>query len=140
MEVQRVTTDRQLEEAYKIREKVFVEEQGVPPDKERDEHDAYSEHVLAYAEGKPVGTGRTRMVGDSAKLERVCILEAYRKHGIGKAIILELERIAREKGAVKAKLHGQTHAEAFYRKLGYETKSPVFLEEGIPHVRMEKPL
>jgi len=37
-------------------------------------------------------------------------------------------------------LHGQTQAEGFYEKLGYQASSDVFMEEGIPHVLMVKEL
>jgi predicted GNAT family N-acyltransferase len=71
-------------------------------------------------------------------LERICILEAYRKFGLGKTIIKKLEEIAAEKGVTRVKLHGQTQAEGFYNKLGYLTSSDVFIEEDIPHVLMVK--
>lgn len=140
MEAKRVTTQKQLDDAFHIRKAVFVEEQGVPLADEFDEHDTYAEHILVYFEGQPVGTGRMRVVDEQVKLERICLLTPYRKYGLGKLIIGTLEQLAREKGMTKAKLHGQTHAEVFYQKLGYETKSPVFMEDGIPHVLMVKTL
>ena len=51
-----------------------------------------------------------------------------------------LEEIAKEKGTAKVKLHGQTQAEGFYKKLGYETSSSIFMEDGIPHILMIKQL
>lgn len=140
MEATRVTTQKQLEDAFRIRREVFVEEQGVPLADEFDEHEATADHILVYFEGQPVGTGRLRVVDGQAKLERICLLPPYRKYGLGKLIIETLEQLAREKGMTKAKLHGQTHAEGFYHKLGYETNSPVFMEDGIPHVLMVKSL
>ena len=50
------------------------------------------------------------------------------------------EEIAREKESTKATLHGQTQAEGFYKKLGYQTSSDVFMEDGIPHILMTKML
>jgi len=40
----------------------------------------------------------------------------------------------------KIKLHAQTHAEGFYKKLGYVTVSGEFMDAGIPHVEMVKKL
>jgi predicted GNAT family N-acyltransferase len=48
--------------------------------------------------------------------------------------------MAAEQGLRQAKLHGQKQAEGFYQKLGYETSSAVFMEDGIPHVIMVKSL
>ena len=33
-------------------------------------------------------------------------------------------------------LHAQTYAEGFYQKFGFERCSDVFMEDGIPHVKM----
>lgn len=135
--------DHDLQKAFQIRKEVFVKEQGVPVEAEFDEFDTLDgrcEHILAYYNEQPVGTGRLRVVEGVGKLERICILAPYRKFGLGKTIIKELEEIAKEKGMSRVKLHGQTQAEGFYEKLGYHTSSDVFMEEGIPHVLMVKEL
>ena len=143
MELKRITDDNDLKQAFDIRKKVFVEEQGVPVEAEFDEFDTLNgqcEHILVYYEEYPVGTGRVRVVDGAGKLERICILAPYRKFGLGKVIIKALEELAKEKGISRVKLHGQTQAEGFYEKLGYRTSSDVFMEEGIPHVLMVKEL
>ncbi|MDS9471875.1 GNAT family N-acetyltransferase [Sporosarcina pasteurii] len=141
MRIDKITSENELTTAFNIRKAVFVEEQGVPHADEYDEFDKLSapcEHVLVYHNDTPVGTGRIRWVDEFGKLERISILENYRSLGLGKAIICALEEIAKENGIKRVKLHGQTHAEGFYQKLGYETGSPVFMEDGIPHVLMMK--
>lgn len=132
-----------LKQAFTIRKEVFVKEQGVPLEDEFDEFDTLnglSEHILVYYNEQPVGTGRVRWVDGIGKLERICILEPYRKFGLGKVIINALEEIAEEKGVSQVKLHGQTQAEVFYKKLGYQTSSSMFIEDGIPHILMIKEL
>lgn len=141
MEPKRITLEDDLSEAFHIRNKVFVEEQGVPFEDEFDEFDTLDgqcEHILVYFNEQPVGTGRIRVVNDLGKLERICILKPYRKFGLGKIIINALEEIAEEMGVSQVKLHGQTHAEGFYQKLGYLTSSNIFMEDGIPHILMVK--
>lgn len=49
-----------------------------------------------------------------------------------------LEAYAKENSLSKLKLHAQTHAEDFYKKLGYVTNSDVFMEANIPHIVMIK--
>ena len=49
-----------------------------------------------------------------------------------------LEAYAKENSLPKLKLHAQTHAEDFYKKLGYVTNSDVFMEANIPHIVMIK--
>jgi predicted GNAT family N-acyltransferase len=142
MRVDKVTNEAGLQEAFRIRREVFVEEQGVPLADEFDHYESQAEHILVFheAEEAPVGTARLRVVDGWAKLERICLLAPYRSNGLGSVIISTLEAMAAEQGLPDAKLHGQKQAEGFYQKLGYETKSPVFMEDGIPHVIMVKKL
>ena len=143
MKVKKIIEENELKQAFHIRSKVFVEEQGVPLEDEFDEFDTLDgqcEHILAYHNEQPVGTGRIRTVDGFGKLERICILKAYRKLGYGKIIIKALEEIAEKNEVSKVKLHGQEQAEGFYEKLGYQTSSDLFMEDGIPHVLMVKEL
>lgn len=143
MDSKRITLVSDLKLAFTIRKEVFVKEQGVPLEDEFDEFDTLnglSEHILVYYNEQPVGTGRVRWVDAIGKLERICILEPYRKFGLGKVIINALEGIAEEKGVSQVKLHGQTQAEGFYKKIGYQTSSSMFIEDGIPHILMIKEL
>ena len=143
MNVKRILVNEDLNVAFAIRKEVFVKEQGVPLEDEYDHFDVLGElceHILIHYNEEPVGTGRLRFVEGVGKLERICILEPYRNFGLGKVIIKALEEIAEEQGAAQVKLHGQTHAEGFYKKLGYRTVSDVFMEDGIPHILMLKDL
>lgn len=143
MDVKRITIDEDLRAAFVIRKEVFVEEQGVPLEDEFDQFDTLNgvcEHILVHYNEQPVGTGRIRFIDGVGKLERICILEVYRKFGLGKIIIKALEEIAEERGVLQVKLHGQTQAEGFYKKLGFNTSSNIFMEDGIPHILMLKDL
>jgi predicted GNAT family N-acyltransferase len=143
MHSKQITQQDDLEIAFSIRKKVFVEEQGVPLQDEFDQYDKLEsdcKHILVYYKEEAVGTGRVRFIDHVGKLERICILEPYRKFGLGKIIIQTLETISFEKGMFSVKLHGQTQVEGFYKKLGYHTLSDVFMEDGIPHVLMKKEL
>lgn len=141
MIAQKITTEEELQKAFQIRKEIFVVEQGVPLEDEFDEFDTLNgacEHILVFHEGNPVGTGRIRIVEMVGKLERICILEPYRKFGLGSVIISTLEELAGKRGISKVKLHGQTQAQGFYKRLGYQSSSSEFIEDGIPHVLMTK--
>lgn len=133
-----VNTKEELEHAYKVRMNVFVEEQNVPSEEELDELDASATHFITYDDMLPIAASRLRFVDEYGKLERICVLKDYRGKSYGKQIILEMEKVIAAKGYKKAKLNAQTHAENFYRKLGYQTVSGEFLDAGIPHVTMIK--
>lgn len=143
MNIKRITTEEDLQKAFDIRKVVFVKEQQVAEEVEFDEFDVLGEacsHILVDYQQQSIATARFRVVDGVGKLERICVLPTHRGLGIGKVIVNYLEDIAAEKDVPKVKLHGQTHAEKFYEKLGYKTTSDVFMEDGIPHVIMEKEL
>jgi predicted GNAT family N-acyltransferase len=138
VEVKIVSNDNQLQEAFSIRKKVFVDEQLVPLEEEIDQYEEESIHFLLYDENLPIGAGRFRSVDGIGKVERICVLENHRKSGSGKAIMDKIEEYGKSEGYRKFKLNAQTHAIPFYSKLGYEIISDEFLDAGIPHRTMIK--
>lgn len=135
-----VTSEADLETALDIRREVFVEEQGVPEDLELDGLDGEATHFLAGRDGEPVGTARLRDYDGIAKVERVAVLEPYRGEGWGERIMAAVEAHAREAGYERVHLAAQVPVVGFYERLGYEVVSEAFMDAGIPHRSMEKPL
>jgi predicted GNAT family N-acyltransferase len=121
-------------EAYAIRHEVFVREQGVPVELERDEHDATALHILLTGQdGLPIATGRLLPDGH---VGRIAVRAAYRRQGYGQRIMRALIDEANRRGHTELLLHAQTEAETFYAGLGFEKLGAVFMEAGIPHVAM----
>jgi predicted GNAT family N-acyltransferase len=141
-QIKHVQSTAELNDAYSIRKKVFVQEQQVPPELEIDEYENHSEHFVAYnVQQIPVGAGRLRPLSHTeAKVERICVDLSERGNTLGAQIMHTLEKVARDKGINKLLLHSQDHAERFYQRLGYETISEPFDEAGILHVKMKKEL
>jgi predicted GNAT family N-acyltransferase len=138
MEVKIALTEQEKKDAFSVRREVFIVEQGVPEEEEIDQFEEEATHIVLYDGDQPVGAGRFRLVDGYGKVERICVLPSYRNKGAGKMIMEAIEHIAKERSIDKLKLNAQTHAEPFYKKLGYETVSDVFMEAGIPHVTMTK--
>lgn len=138
MDVQTISSEQQLNDAFKIRKKVFVEEQNVPPEEEIDDLESEATHFVLYINEEPAGAGRFRTVDGYGKVERICVLSEYRGTGAGKAIMEKIESYAKNEGFKRLKLNAQTHAIPFYSKLGYEIVSEEFLDAGIPHKTMIK--
>lgn len=126
-------------ELMRIREAVFVREQGVPPELEHDEHDEVALHLLAYADvgREPVATARLVPGGH---IGRMAVLAPWRGRGIGSALLHELVRQAAVAGYREVHLNAQCHAQDFYRRLGFEAEGAVFEDAGIPHRRMVRTL
>ncbi|MBB6453074.1 putative GNAT family N-acyltransferase [Salirhabdus euzebyi] len=140
MNIKIVTTDQEMNDAYFVREVVFIKEQHVPADLEIDEFDQEATHFVGYENNEPVAASRLRFIEEYGKLERICVLKDFRGKQYGKQIIQAMEREIKHSGYKKAKLNAQTHAEGFYHSIGYETVSDEFMDAGIPHVTMIKTL
>ena len=126
--------------ARDIRRVVFIEEQSVPEDIERDALDATALHLVALADGQPVGTARVLIAGGTGKIGRVAVLKPHRGTGLGQALIRFAMAEIRQAGGHTAKLGAQTHALGFYEALGFTAQGAEYLDAGIPHRDMTCPL
>ncbi|MCP8615609.1 GNAT family N-acetyltransferase [Salirhabdus salicampi] len=140
MKIKIAITDEERNDAYYVRNTVFVEEQNVPPEEEIDEHENEATHFVGYVNEQPVAASRLRFMDQYGKLERICVRKEYRGNHYGKEIIQFMEDEIKNQGFQKAKLNAQTHAEGFYQSIGYKTISGEFMDAGIPHVTMIKQL
>ncbi len=127
----------QMAAAYAIRRRVFIEEQGIDQDLERDVDDLRAIHVLALEGALPVGCGRMVLSAAGAKIGRMAVLAQHRGRGIGRLVLERLVFAARQNGAKLAYLHAQVPVETFYLKSGFRPVGEVFEEAGIPHRKME---
>ncbi|APZ42396.1 GNAT family N-acetyltransferase [Acidihalobacter ferrooxydans] len=121
-----------------VRQTVFVDEQGVPPELELDEHDSDALHALAEDnDGHPIGAGRLLPDGH---IGRLAVLAAWRGHRVGRALLDVLVEAAARRGYAEAILNAQIQALDFYRRAGFSVTSEPFMEAGIAHQEMRKPL
>jgi len=124
--------------AMRVREAVFVVEQGVPLVIERDDWDARAEHALACdGQGSVIGTGRLLPDGH---IGRMAVLREHRGRGVGGRILAALLERARELGMTRVVLNAQTRAVSFYARHGFVAFGDEFTEAGIPHVAMSRAL
>lgn len=130
-------------EIVDLRTRVFVVEQGVPPEIEQDDRDATALHALSRdASGRLVATGRLLLAGDGgpAVIGRMATDAAARGGGHGAAVLAELHRQAVLRGAEVVELHAQVSARGFYERAGYQPVGGEYLEAGIAHVTMRRRL
>jgi predicted GNAT family N-acyltransferase len=117
-----------------IRTAVFTEEQGIDPGIDFDGSDPECVHVIAKnATGSTVGTAR--MFSDG-QIGRMAVLQAYRRQGVGRAMLEALVAAARRQGLNEVYLNSQAQVIGFYQALGFEKTGEPFMEAGIEHVRM----
>ena len=134
-------TGAELDAAMALRYRVFVEEQDVAIELERDELDESAHHVVLMVEGgQALATGRVLVRGPVGKIQRVAVDRTERGGGYGREVMKHLEICARAHGASTARLASQVEAVAFYERLGYAAFGDLFIDAGILHRWMEKPL
>ena len=82
----------------------------------------------------------TRMDASTIRLRQMAVPNNMQGKGVGRALMIFAENIARDLGYRKLCMHARTTATGFYQKLGYTISGPVFTEVTIPHYIMEKSL
>lgn len=123
---------------HAVRTTVFIEEQQVPAELERDALDPLSFHVLALdGDGHPLGAAR---LTPERRIGRMAVLATERGRGIGEAMLAELLAEARRRAWPEVSLHAQLHALPFYARAGFVPSGPAFMEAGIGHREMRRRL
>jgi predicted GNAT family N-acyltransferase len=123
---------------YAVRHQVFVGEQAVPPELERDAFDEVAIHLAALHGDVVVGTLRIVVSGRSGKIGRMAVLAAERKSGVGTRLMERALEVARSMNVTEVTLHAQLTAKEFYARLGYREEGDIFEEAGIAHVSMRR--
>jgi len=117
-----------------IREKVFMQEQGVPIELEWDGLDEVCHHALALsASGDAIGCGR---ITPGGHIGRMAVLPEWRGKHVGSAILELLLDYARTQHYDFVELSAQVQAISLYKKFGFETEGEVYMDANIPHRKM----
>lgn len=141
MKIARAQTEAERQACFDVRHAVFEVEQQIidPPD--LDEYDADALHYLASDATGPAGCARIVIKGDTAKIGRVAVLLPHRGTGLGARIMRAVMDDAQARGFRRAELESQTHAIAFYERLGFVATGADYDDgSGIPHRLMRADL
>lgn len=134
-----VSTPAAMATVIEIRRRVFGNEQRILLSRYEDPEDIYSFNVLAQVDDEPAGTGRLAPPLDRSgapTITWVATLSAYRRRGVGRAIMQALVDEADLRGYAVVYLNAQVYAQALYEEFGFE---PIGLPQtihGIPHQGM----
>ena len=118
-----------------IRERVFIKEQSVPIELEWDQYDDLATHWLALNGSEPVATVRLLRDGH---IGRMAVLKQYRGNGVGRQLLQAVIEECRHRQLFNSYLYAQTHAIAFYQRMGFEVVGEEFMDAGIAHRKMIK--
>ena len=87
--------------------------------------------VLASIDGRVVGFATLLGAGRCVELEDVFVHPDAMRHGVGRALLAELTTRARLAGAIELHVDANSHALAFYERVGFVAIGEVALEHGI---------
>jgi predicted GNAT family N-acyltransferase len=122
------------EEAYSVRKRVFIDEQGVPEEMELDEYDLLAQHALAYLDSECIGTARlVTLPGSVGRIGRMAVLPMHRRRGIGRRLLSALLKLSKSQGITQLELHAQLSAIPFYEQFGFIAQGDIYDEAGIAH-------
>lgn len=128
----------ELYEILKAREIIFLLEQNIIC-QDIDDKDKESLHCFLNDGDNLVAYLRAYECEEGIAIGRVLTLE--HKKGLGRELILKsVDAIKNHFNYSKIYAHAQKQAEGFYKKLGFETISDEYLEEGVVHITMVKKL
>ena len=137
--------------SWRIRERVFIVEQQISEDVERDGLDDLAWHLVAWEGDRAIGTARVlafdadhRIVaparGTVAKIGRMAVLPEHRRRGIGRQLLDVALEMSRSAGIEHAELSAQAYVVPFYERAGFRAIGDPYEEAGIPHRRMNREL
>jgi predicted GNAT family N-acyltransferase len=131
----------QYEQMVKLRDEVLRKPLGLCFTKEELEKEKDYLLIGAYEDDKMLAC--CMLVEDNAKtvrLRQMAVINDLQGKGIGKALMLFAENLARDRGYKKISMHARKNATGFYEKMGYVRVGNEFEEITIPHYLMEKKL
>ncbi len=134
-------TEAELAAVVALRRHVFRDEQGIVDADVTDADDGRSLQAVAYHDDEVVGVGRlTPPPPDriDAQIAWVATRPDRRGRGVGSAVVRALLKAADDAEIPVVVLNAQTHALAFYRRLGFVPFGRRFMVRGIEHQLMTR--
>lgn len=123
-------------EILKARVQIFVVEQRCAY-QDIDDIDYDSLHIF-YKSGEKITAYLRAFHKDSETVQLGRVLTVEHGNGLGGELLKEAIQIVKEKlNPKKLYIEAQTYAIGFYEREGFKATSEEFLEDGIPHVKME---
>jgi putative N-acetyltransferase (TIGR04045 family) len=133
-------TEDELKEYFRIRNEVFVKEQGIFAETDVDVHDPNATHIIAVeaSSSKVVGVVRCyRKDGNTWFGGRLGALPDYRNGRVGSRLVKFAVSSAKSKGCKKFLAYIQPNNVRFFQRLDWKTIGDPIIYQGVAHQLME---
>jgi ElaA protein len=124
----------------RLRNEVFVLEQNCVY-MDTDNIDQRSWHFCGWNDDKLLAYTRIIPAGicyEDPSIGRVVVSSAHRKEGLGRELMTRsIEQTFGLFGHSSISIGAQVYLEQFYTSLGFESYGDRYLEDGIPHIKMQ---
>jgi len=136
-------TNSDLYELLKLRSAIFVVEQNcVFPD--MDDKDYSSYHLCGWDNDKLVAYTRLLPPGlayENCSIGRVVTAASVRRQGVGRLLMKKsIEACQQLFSSRDIEIGAQLYLEQFYGSFQFKREGEVYLEDGIDHIHMRRPL
>jgi len=136
-------TNADLYELLKLRSAIFVVEQNcVFPD--MDDKDYSSYHLCGWKDEKLVAYTRVLPPGlayENCSIGRVVTAASVRRQGVGRILMKKsIEACQQLFSSQDIEIGAQLYLEQFYGSFQFKREGEVYLEDGIDHIHMRRPL
>ncbi len=143
MTITQPQTPEEFEKYYDLRWRILRKPWNQPKGSEKDNKEEKAIHVMVCEKDRiPVGVGRAHFnSAEEAQVRFMAVEKNMQGKGIGAALLKELEKKSKEKGAKYIILNARDSAIPFYEKYGYKVvKQSHTLFNSVVHFEMKKEL
>jgi N-acetylglutamate synthase-like GNAT family acetyltransferase len=131
----------EYQQMVRLRNDMLRKPLGLHFDAEELEREKEDVLMGAFEDGRILGCCLlTKVDNKTVRLRQMAVPNNLQGKGIGRALMIFAENIARDMGYSKLIMHARKTAIGFYEKLGYNAQGQEFVEVTIPHYVMEKVL
>lgn len=141
MEIRSPKTPQEWEAYFDLRYRILRQPWNQPLGSERNDGDQTAAHFAVWIADKIAAVARMDETEkeDTVQVRFVAVDSSFQGKGLGKIIMQEVEKIAKQQGKKCIVLHARENALEFYRSLDYvEVEKSYLLFDEIQHYLMEK--
>ena len=132
---------REYQQMVQLRNEILRKPLGLDFDKAELEQEKEDILMGAFEDDRILGCClMTKIDPVTVRLRQMAVPNNMQGKGVGRALMIFAENIARDLGFKRLSMHARSTAVGFYQKLGYHISGNEFVEVTIPHFVMEKEL